>query len=365
MASCPFDAISMEEGKPVQKKECQYWRHVEEVGQRTTCAICYQQCPQVVDSGGLEKRVFGKRSSEEEVLGVYRQALSVQTMASDIKMRAQDGGAVTGILAPLLKTGFIDGAIVMGTGASPWQPSPRVAKSRGELIECAGTKYARGSVFLGLEDSVDLYYCSRVALVGTPCQIVASRRMQFSDNHRLGDSIKLRIGLFCGHAFEYEKLFQGFVERELGIPLSEVVKFDIKRERFIIYPKRETMRELPLESVEKFAHFPCRVCPNYTAELADLSVGAAGSPLGRSTVLVRTQLGSESIDIARRFEEIDVLELEKVKPGIELLKKVAGGKRVRSAEELERLKQQHKTLPGWAVKEPAPEKPRELPIKWI
>lgn len=349
VASCPFVCLTMEGGIPVLKKAC------------VNCGICYGECPQVIDSRQLEQKIFGRKASDEEVFGVYQQALSIEARSPDIKARAQDGGAVTALLASLLEGGFIDGAIVMGVGPLPWQPTPRVAMARNELIECAGTKYAMGPLFLGLRDAVDLHYCSRVAVVGTPCQITASRRMQLSEltNRRLGGTIVLHLGLFCERAFEYEKFFRGVIQKQLRTPLSEVVKFDIKRGRFIIYHRHKPRRELALEAVQRYVCQSCKVCMDFAAELADISVGSDGSPIGRSTVLIRTQTGSEAFDIARRFRELDVLELEKVKPGIEAIRKTSKEKKLKAGREFQRIKLQRRPLPIWMQEKPPAPKEEE------
>lgn len=349
VASCPFVCLTMEGSIPVLKKAC------------VNCGICYGECPQVIDSRQLEQKIFGRKASDEEVFGVYQQALSIEARSSDIKARAQDGGAVTALLASLLEGGFIDGAIVMGVGPLPWQPTPRVAMARNELIECAGTKYAMGPLFLGLRDAVDLHYCSRVAVVGTPCQITASRRMQLSEltNRRLGGTIVLHLGLFCERAFEYEKFFRGIIQTQLRTPLPEVVKFDIKRGRFIIYRRHKPRRELALEAVQRYVCQSCKVCMDFAAELADISVGSDGSPIGRSTVLIRTQTGSEAFDIARRFRELDVLELEKVKPGIEAIRKTSKEKKLKAGREFQRIKLQRRPLPVWMQKKPPAPKEEE------
>ncbi|MFB0500826.1 MAG: Coenzyme F420 hydrogenase/dehydrogenase, beta subunit C-terminal domain [Candidatus Hadarchaeaceae archaeon] len=349
VASCPFECLAMEGGIPVLKKAC------------VNCGICYGGCPQVIDSRQLEQKIFGRRASDAEVFGVYQQALSIEAKSPDIKARAQDGGAVTALLASLLEDGFIDGAIVMGVGNLPWQPAPRVATIRKELIECAGTKYAMGPLFLGLRDAVDLHYCSRVAIVGTPCQITASRRMQLSEltNRRLGGTIVLHLGLFCERAFDYEKFFRGVIQKQLRTPLSEVVKFDIKRGRFITYRRHKPRRELALEAIERYVCSPCKVCMDFAAELADISVGSDGSPLGRSTMLIRTRTGSEAFDIARRFRELEVLELEGVKPGIEAIRKTSKEKKLRAARELQRRKLQKRPLPIWMQEKPPVPKEEE------
>lgn len=350
VVSCPHECLAMKGRTPALKKKC------------INCGICYEECPQVINQRELERKIFGRGSSDEETLGIYQQAFSVKERSRDIKARAQDGGALTSILASLLKDGFIDGTIVMGVGSLPWQPSPKVATTREELIACAGTKYSRGPIFLGLKDAVDLHYCSRVAIVGLPCQIAASRRMQLSEltNRHLGEAIKLHIGLFCGHEFDYEKFFRGVIEKKLNIPLSQVVKFDIKGGRFIIYRRKKPTHELALKELDRYTRLPCRVCSDYTAELADISVGSVGSPLGQSTVLIRTQVGTDTFNVARKFRGLNVLELEKVKPGIKVIEKLSRKKKLRAAEKLERLKVQGKTLPIWLQAQPLALKGEEL-----
>lgn len=337
VASCPFDCLAMEEEAPVLKKAC------------TNCGICYEQCPQVIDPRELERQVFMRNASDDESLGIYQRALSVETRDADIKIKAQDGGAVTTILSSLLDYGFIDGAIVMGVGDQPWRPFPRVAVSREGFIEGAGSKYSRGPLFLGLRDAADLHYLSRMALVGTPCQIAAGRRAKLSEltNRRLSEAIKLYIGIFCWRAFEYKKFFEEVIEGQLRIPLPEVAKFDIKQERLIIYRKQKPKRELSLDTMEKYAYSPCRLCWDYTAELADISVGAMGSPSGRSTVLLRTPIGAEAFDVASKSRKLDMLDLGKVKPGIEKIRDMSRDKKMKATKQLESLRAQNKPLPVW------------------
>ena len=335
VASCPFECFRGEEETPTVKQACM------------NCGICYGVCPQVIDPKELEEQIFGRKSSDDDPLGIYQQALSVEARDADIKTRAQDGGAVTALLASLLEDGFIDGAVVMGVGELPWQPFPKVATTQQELVASAGSKYSMGPLFYGLRDAVELYYLSRVALVGTPCQIVAARRMWFSKptNRRVGGAIKFTIGLFCWRALEYDKFFKDVVEQQLRIPLSEVVKFDTRRRRFIIYHRRKPRRELACEALERYACFPCTVCSDFAAELADISIGTEGSPLGRSTVLLRTTLGVEAFDITMRFRKLSVTELEDVKPGAEAIERASRDKKLKAAKQLELLQRRGKSLP--------------------
>ncbi|MFH1821460.1 MAG: coenzyme F420 hydrogenase/dehydrogenase beta subunit N-terminal domain-containing protein, partial [Methanobacteriota archaeon] len=235
VATCPVQALERINEKPALKGVC------------INCGICYGTCPEVVDPNSLKAAVFGSAATDE-ALGTYTQAFSLETNDTNVKVHAQDGGAVTTILGSLLEDGFIDAAIVTGTKNAPWQPVVRVATTANELIECAGTKYSRGPTSFGLHEAVNMYYRSKVAVVGTPCQIIASRRMEMSNpkNAHISDAIKLRIGLFCGGVFKYENFFKNVVEKDLKIPLSEVTKFDMRDDKFIINMKDKPSRELPL-----------------------------------------------------------------------------------------------------------------------
>ena len=349
VATCPVQALERVNEKPALKGVC------------INCGICYGTCPEVVDPNSLQIPVFGAPANDE-VLGTYTQAFSVESNDSNIKVHAQDGGAVTAILSSLLEDGYVDAAIVTGTKDIPWYPVARVATTARELIECAGTKYSRGPTSLGLREAVNMYYRSKVAVVGTPCQIIASRRMGLSrpKNEHISDAIKLRIGLFCGGVFKYED-FKNFIEKNLQIPLAEVAKFDMKGEKFFIYLKHNPSRELPLSEIKQNIDLPCRICSNFSAEMADISVGCAGSPAGRSTVLIRTKLGEEAFTVASRLGKFSAVDLASVKPGIEGIRLEAVKKKAMAAKSIEALRNEKKVLPVW-LQEHAGE-PLEEPIE--
>lgn len=335
VASCQFDALSIvnHEPKPIGKCE--------------RCNFCYYECPQTGAPAKLMERVFGQVSSDPDI-GVYEEALSVKTKDPKIRKKCQDGGAVTSMLTWLLKKDFIDGAVVMGFDGESWKPEPKVALTRDEIIQCAGTKYTPGPILLGLRDAVDLYSKERIAIVGTPCQINAVRRMQFGDRafYHLADSVKLVIGLFCIESFNYEKL-KKFVKRKLKIPIENVSKFDIKKGNFVVYSKQGSKREVDLKALKNCINTSCSVCSDSTCELADISVGAVGSPLGRSTVLVRTEVGAEAFKMARSNPKLGVKSLDSVKPGIGLVKRLARRKKNSAEKLLKRRKKYGKPILPW------------------
>jgi len=336
VATCPVQALERVNEKPSRKGVC------------INCGICYGTCPEVVDPESLQATVFGS-AAKDEAIGTYIQALSAHTNDPNLKIRAQDSGTVTTILGSLLESGYIDAAIVTGTKDAPWYPATRVATTAHELMDCAGAKYSHAPTSLGLREAVNMYYRRKVAIVGTPCQIIASRRMELSNpkNAHVSDAIKLRIGLFCGGVLNYENFFKNYLEKELQIPLAEVAKFDLRGDKFIIYMKHEPSRELQISEVKKYIDLPCRICPDFSAEMADISVGAAGSPAGSSTVLIRTKLGEEAFNTAAKSGKFSAVDLASVQPGIEFLKQEAIKKRADAAKTIEALRSEKKALPVW------------------
>ncbi len=317
------------------------------VGVCEKCGFCYAQCPQTGDSEKLENLVFGENSSDHD-FGIYKNALSVKTTDRDIEKESQNGGAATSILVSLLDQDYIDAAVVMGTGETPWKPQPKVATSKNDLIESGGTKFSPGPILSGLRDAVDLYGKEKIAIIGTPCQIKALRRMQFDDMalYHLSDHIELVIGLFCMGSYDYSRLKE-FVEKELELSLENVEKFDKKDEKLIIYPEEEAQIEIPLDSPElkDISKTACELCPDFTSELADISIGSAGSPDNRSTVIVRTDNGLSSFEIAKNNSDLlDVKPLDSVEPGIELLKNKAESKKKSAEKNLDRRKNEDEPI---------------------
>ncbi|MEM2866226.1 MAG: Coenzyme F420 hydrogenase/dehydrogenase, beta subunit C-terminal domain [Candidatus Hadarchaeales archaeon] len=293
------------------------------VGKCTSCGVCYSVCPQTPTSKELVQPSPGAQTDPS--VGSFLEALSVRSLDEEVLRKCQDGGAVSSLLLSLLSEGYIDGALLMGVGKEPWRPEARLAKTREEILEAAGTKYTRGPLFLPLKGAEGL---QKLAVVGVPCQVRAARKIQRGDlpYPKLGEKIKLVVGLFCMESFNHEKLRE-FLREKMGVNLEEVVKFDIKKGKFICRLKDGQSKEIEVKALHECVNPSCFFCTDFTSELADLSVGAVGSPLGRSTVLVRTARGEEVLEVLRRSGKAELKPLAEFKPGIEGVKKVAGVKR--------------------------------------
>ncbi|HID91243.1 TPA: coenzyme F420 hydrogenase [Candidatus Bathyarchaeota archaeon] len=305
-ASCPLNSVEMIDQEPRLTGIC------------LACQTCYHQCPRAgFSTDDAEMAIFGRLRGEDEPVGVYRSAYVARSRMEDVLHACQDGGAVTSILAYALDSKAIDCAVVTDVDRErPWRPVPTVARTVGDLVRCAGTKYSTGPTLLGLASAVIEHGRERVAVVGTPCQVRAVRRMQTSPMGalRLGDAVRLTIGLFCMESYGYDGLC-AFL-RERGIDIGDVTRFAIRRGRFTAYKGSEIAVNVPVREAKHLAREACRACADFSAELADVSVGGVGAPDGWSTVIVRTEEGERLVTEALKAGYLELKPIAEAKPGM-------------------------------------------------
>jgi coenzyme F420 hydrogenase subunit beta len=300
------------------------------------CGLCYAYCPRsFLDVPFIEKKIFGRERSDEP-LGIYKKAVSAKASNADITEVAQDGGVVTALLAQALESGLIDCAVCTGRD-DDWRPVPRIATSVQEIIDCAGTKYTISPSVVGVQMAIDEGY-EKIGFVGTPCQIQALRKIQLLDEpYEFGqEKIALLVGLFCMENFNYERLMNGLIEGSFGLKPQDVRKFEIQKGMLRAVTKDGTS-EVPLAETDEYVWKGCGPCFDFTAELADISVGSVGSRAGWSTALIRTELGERVYNDALKagaFEETEVSER-----GLALVEKLGGGKLDRFAKKTEELRE--------------------------
>lgn len=335
VASCPLGSLVLEEGRLNLKGRC------------TACGLCYDQCPQISTTQSIAKRIFGEEVELDDDIGFYEKAYTAITKLPEVQVKSQDGGFVTTLLINLLENGFIDGAVVVGVGEEPWLPEARVATTKEELLDCAGSKYSPVILLEGLREAVDYYSLEELAFVGTPCQIKAFRQMEVGDKPvtRLSSKVKLTIGLFCMKSFPYDNFFKEVIEDQLDIDLSKVAKFDVDRGNFIIYEEGKSKKELGLNGISQFAFSPCNICNDFTAELADISVGSVGSASGSSTVLIRTDRGIQAFDYAKRIGDLEIETIKEDSQELNKLRKIASNKKDKAEKEVQAIRQRDGPLP--------------------
>ncbi|MFO7751061.1 MAG: Coenzyme F420 hydrogenase/dehydrogenase, beta subunit C-terminal domain [Desulfobacteraceae bacterium] len=260
------------------------------------CGICYVICPETTE---LDEEI--KKNAEWSAPSGRITGTSI-ARARDLIVREKgtDGGVVTAILLHLFDTGKINGAIVSKStdqGRIPW-----CAKTREEIIDAAGSHFDHSQGMANFGDAYSTFSpsvsalseirkegLSRVAFVGTPCQINSIRKMQ-----ALGvvpaDAIEICLGLFCSGNFIMTRDTFRDAEKKYGIVYDEIEKLNIK-ENFIVALSTGERKELPLEAVEGTKRTACHYCTDFSAEYADISFGGLGADDGWTTVVTRSPKG--------------------------------------------------------------------------
>jgi len=286
VAGCPVDAIT---GNRIKGKFIP-----ELTGECISCGICYAMCPRT-------------HVLEEDLIGDIRGAWKVRSL---IDSNRQDGGAVTALLVYMMQTKYIEGAVVTcQSKEKPWLPEARLIENSEEISKCGGTIYTHAQVIKELLKgfSKDL---SRLAFVGTACNVSAVKRMK---THPAGflilnpDAHVFSISLFCMESFNYNDL-KKFLLRE-GIKIEDVEKFAIVSGEFIITTDGKE-RRWPVAELNAAASTSCAYCQDFTGLDADISCGNIGSESGWTTVLVRTEEGEKILKGAIQSNMIEARTLE-------------------------------------------------------
>lgn len=299
------------------------------------CGICYNQCPRLEASPELlEFFVFGRNRTEEETLGIHKDALIARSKVKEVLRVAQDGGIVSSLLIYMIEAGVADAAVVTIADAH-WNSLPYVASSRKEILEAAGTKYTPSPNLIGLADAIQKMGKRHVALVGTPCQVEAARKMQYYPQQSgLSDEISFTFGLFCMESFYPDKLIDEYLAEKAGVDIDDIGKFMISRGRFIIKSKEDAeLVNVPLKEVKSLARNACHICKDFSAELSDVSVGSVGAPEGWSSVLIRSDVGQRVFKEACEKGYIEFKPIKRIKS----ITKLASSKKNSAVETLKKL----------------------------
>ena len=167
----------------------------------------------------------------------------------------------------------------------------------------------------------------RIAMVGTPCEIMAASKLQ----HYTDSPIDVKLGLFCMENFSY-KYFENLLE-EYDLKMDDIEKFQIdKGFVFLLLKTKETVK-IPLSVDKRIIRKNCNICVELTSETSDISVGSIGSDDGWSTVIIRTEKGEEIVNGAIEQKFIEAKDLTEFQ--FNLLNKLAGNKISKNLEHIE------------------------------
>ncbi len=250
------------------------------------------------------------KGTKDENFGVYSDVFAAKSTID-----GQDGGVATALLVSGMQQGLFDAAIVVQR-TDGYNSEAIIAENVDDIIKAKGTKYLRVKMMSKLGELINKGK-KKIAVVGTACEVRAARKIQQIVLKEYPDVEITIIGLFCFEAFDYEKLKEE-TKKLLGVDLDKAAKTQIHKGKYIVQVDGKEysckVKELN-DAIEK----GCTYCDDFTAKLADISVGSVGSPDGYSTVLVRSDAGKkllEKLDLAKEdanTEEVTKLSIFKKK----------------------------------------------------
>lgn len=316
---CPY--INMVEERPVIIESC-----------GLSEGKCYDFCPRTyVNLPMLNKNVFGAHRSDLAV-GSNLVVMKAKSKDIEIKSTAQYGGVASALITFALQTGEVDAAILTKS-KDKLSPKPTLARNKKDVLECAGTKYIVCPTITGVTEAIR-QGTRKIGVVGTPCQVIAVRKMQASKFETGADKIGLVIGLFCTWALLPQAY--SFIRNLTGS--ANIVKLDVPPPptNSLSIETEKNKVEVPLDEIRKFILPSCKVCFDMTSEFADISVGTVEGEEGWNTVIVRTSLGKKFFQRAKEAGIIEVAPLEKERLGH--LREASLNKKRRALKEMESLK---------------------------
>jgi len=286
------------------------------------CGECLRVCPGIA--------IEAPNSQGEAIASLHAPWGTVLEMwegyAADPEIRFQgsSGGVATALSLFCLERKGMAGVLHIASRADdPLKNEAVLSHSHAELLARTGSRYAPAATCSGLPLLTTA--TSPYVVVGKPCDIVALRKWQATSDESSG-KIGLAVSIFCAGTPSTEGT--GKILESLAVSPDRV---DGIRYRGCGWPGRTTVtttagdqdeRSMSYEEswgtiLSKHTQFRCRLCPDSTGELADISCGdpwyrqIEPDDPGRSLVLVRTDIGRAILHGAM---EAGYVHLERAEP---------------------------------------------------
>ena len=319
---------------PVEKERCK------------ACGVCFQACPGAdVPMPELDNFVFGRaRQDRPDDHGIFKNCAKAWATEDMIRSAASSGGVVTALLACALEKSFIDCALVAGfDNEQPWRAIPVLATTADEIKACSQSKQQPVAPNSLLTTAVKRGF-HKIGVVGLPCAVHGLRKMQYCGlEPHLSHKIAVIIGIFCGLQAYFEATKHLLVDFCHVDDFSHIDSIQYRGgaypHTFVVKLKNGEVRELDRLIYTYRTNLPfgrdrCLMCIDWTAELADISVGdywyhpKSGEDPRRSSMVVRTAKGEDIVKLAQQegyvcAEDIPPSELTSSGMGFELKKHIA------------------------------------------
>jgi coenzyme F420 hydrogenase subunit beta len=261
-----------------------------------------------VDFENLNLKVFGK-PPEDDLLGNYLRCYVGHSNDVNIRYNAASGGIASQLLISALEMGLVDGAVVVRMKReNPLETEAVVARTKQEILDASKSKYCPAASNKVLKQIIKEK--GKFAIVGLPCHIHGIRKAE-EICETLRGRIVLRIGLMCSHIVSFTGT--EFILEKLGVDRKQVKALSYRGNGWpggmSVRMNDGTNITIPLLgawhsywvvfSSHFFTPMRCEMCPDESAEFADISLGDAWLPelrhdkIGESIIVTRTKIAED------------------------------------------------------------------------
>jgi len=168
---CPENSVEIDDTlkKPVLSGKC------------NRCGLCYLACPRsFLPLSKITAQYFGaEQGEEEERLGKFVDFFVSRSLNGQIYREGTPGGTTTALIHFLLEHGHADAALLTRGRHRDvrycMHPQPYIATTAAEALESSHSKFELSPVLAQLKN---LASYQKSAVVGTPCHILALRKLQ-------------------------------------------------------------------------------------------------------------------------------------------------------------------------------------------
>lgn len=327
-AACPVHAIKVEHGNPHRLHDCS--EHLD------SCPICYDICPHTDALLFETLRFVADAPNRRESLGYYRKILLAHATNPTLRDASKSGGVVSALLHFAINQKIIDSAIVSEASSRvPIKVKPSISLVPDDTLSAVDTKIVPSAVAEAFGRAVFEYGKVRIAFVGIPCHIRAVRKLE-AWQHKLMDSLRITIGLFCLWTFSLGRLLE-YLLHEHNIAANEIQNVDLTTNEYVVTTENRVVR-IPLSEVKSHIMNSCRTCVDFTSELADLSIGGASPLKDWSIVIIRTKEGEAFFNRAVKKRVITTKKIEAEPETLAHLIQLSAHKRNTALQEIKAMK---------------------------
>lgn len=260
---------------------------------------CLDLCPQAPQAAFDQKRqdlLAGQGRPWQGPLGPMQEACWARSLETDLAGKAQYGGVVSTLVSLALQEGLIGEAVLTQAGQRG-APEGARARSRAEVLACAGSIYSAGAGLSALNQALAELEDHPLGVVALPCQSLGAAAMAAHPRYARASRLALVIGLFCTLNLSARGLRQVLAQAGVVDPVLKA-DFPPPPAGVMEITTHAGTTAIPLDKVYPVMLKGCAQCPDLTAEMADISVGAAEGLPGWNTVIVRSPRGRQLMNLA-------------------------------------------------------------------